>query len=60
MDRIECKSNEMIVERKVRVKMNPAFPRYALVCGLLKRLLSPDGFIEELENGEWVEEKHQH
>jgi hypothetical protein len=59
MDRIESHDQQhMIVTRRILVKRDPAWPRYQLVCGQLKRLLSPDSEIEELGVNGWVREKH--
>lgn len=41
-------------------KITQGYPRYQLVCGEVKRLLSPDATIERLEGKKWVQEKQLH
>lgn len=43
----------------ILVDTGPEWPRYRLVCGVVKRLLSPDGVEERLRGKRWVEEKHR-
>jgi hypothetical protein len=63
MDTPKQRNLEQIVDRHVwqsYEKRNPYRPRYQLVCGKVKRLLSPEAVIERFERGKWVEEKRQH
>lgn len=44
MDKIECKT--FTVNRQIIVKLNPAWPKYQMVCGQLLRLRSEQDAIE--------------
>jgi len=60
MDRVECETKMMSYTSPRTCKVNAPWPRYLLVCGEVKRLLSPDAVIERLEGMRWVEEKQLH
>jgi hypothetical protein len=42
----------------ILVTLDPPWPRYRLICGVVKRLLSPEAVEECLRGRKWVEEKH--
>ena len=44
MDRTECKT--ITVYRQITVTLNPAWPKYQMVCGQLLRLKSEQDVIE--------------
>jgi hypothetical protein len=44
----------------ILIDLGDPWPRYQLICGVVKRILSPESVPEEWEGRQWAEEKLQH
>lgn len=52
MDRVESCS-EFVVYRPITVKLNPAWPKHQMICGVVIRIRSPLEQPERLTDFEW-------